>query len=261
MNEIFINNIYDNNLYEKQPNLNLNGIFDFNSNKLNFINDDDYEILNINEINNEITNEETNEDKERNDYKKRINEEIKRVNYIIEYLISNVDIYKIKLPNYKVYNYSDLSKNIRTKVKTKNHIFDINKFLIKNKINKSNIENISKKMFNKDIILNDSKIIIIFILNIIFDIYNHYNKSLLYSLELLNKNPLVIRDKYKDKNDNYIYNSLININNLIFNINDLKTSINIMHFNIIKNSYNKSGKLSNIIEINKVKDNYEIIFK
>jgi len=255
-NNFFINNILYTNIFENQPSLNTNGLFEYNINKeiLNYKkeneNEDvDYEIINDTEL-------DENEKKEKEEYIKNINDEIKRVNSIIEYLIVNLNINKIIIPDYKIYNYDNLPKTLRTKVKKSNHIFDIKMFLLKNKITKDNTEIIIKDFLNINDInfnLSESKQMIFFILNKIVNIYNLYNKSMLYSLKLLEENPNLIKNKE---------NNLVNINKDYFNINETKTTISINHFNMINNAYNKSdNKFTNKIVINKDKDNFTISFK
>jgi hypothetical protein len=260
-----ISNIINKNLYNNQPSLNIDSIFLYNINneeilKFNKLtldkNEEDFVyIINDNECLNEI------EEKEKEEYIKSLQEEIARINKIMEYLVINININKINIPNYKIYDYSELSKNLRTKVKTKNHKFDIKLFLIKNKINKDEIKIIVKKFLNTTILdfnLNEYKLMLFFILSKIIDLYDFYHKNLLYSLEIIMELPLLIRDKEKDNS----YKNLININKDIININDTKTIITFNHFNLIKNAFNKSeNKITSKIELTKNKDIFEIIFK
>jgi|694.fasta_scaffold04684_5 hypothetical protein len=260
-NQFFINNILYKNIYENQPSLNTKGLFEYNINKeiLNYEKDNDNDKDKDYEIINDIELDE-NEEKEKEEYIKNINDEIKRVNSIIEYLIVNLNINKIIIPDYKIYNYDNLAKNLRTKVKKSNHIFDIKLFLLKNKITKDNTETIIKDFLNINDInfnLSESKQMIFFILNKIVHIYNLYNKSMLYSLKLLEENPNLIKNK---DNNSYMY--LVNINKDFFNINETKTTISINHFNIINNAFNKDdNKSTTKIVINKDKDNFIICFK
>jgi hypothetical protein len=258
-----INNIINKRLYNNQPSLNTNGLLLYNINKeeiLKFNNltsdKSEEDFVYINDINeNEYLNEI--EEKEREEYIKSLQEEISRINKIMEYLIININLNKINIPNYKIYDYSELSKNLRTKVKTKNHKFDIKLFLIKNKINKNEIETIAKKFLNTNVLdfnLTEHKQMLLFLLSKIIDVFDYYHKNLLYSLEIISELPLLIRDKDKDNS----YKNLINIDKDIININDTKTIFTFNHFNLIKNAFNKS---ENKIELTKNKDIFEIIFK
>ena len=262
-----IKNIINKRLFDIQPSLNIDSLFLYNINNENILKfnnltldktEDDF--VYINDINeNEYLNEI--EEKEKEDYIKTIQEEIIRINKIMEYLVINININKINIPNYKIYDYSELSNNLRTKVKTKNHKFDIKLFLIKNKINKDEIEIIAKRFLNTDILnfnLSENKQMVLFILSKIIEIYDYYHKNLLYSLAIINEIPLLIKDKEKDNS----YSNLININKDIININDTKTIITLNHYNLIKNAFNKSeNKLTSKIELTKSKDIFEIIFK
>ena len=258
-----INYIINKRLYDTQPSLNIDSLLLYNinneeilkfNNNTNDEDEDDFVYIN------NITLNET-EEKEKVDYIKSLEEEINRINKIMEYLIVNININKINIPYYKIYDYSELSKNIRTKVKSKNHIFDIKIFLIKNKVTKENMEIIAKKLFNTDNLnfnLSENKQMLLFILNKIIEIYDLYHKNLLYSLAVINELPILIKEKEKDNS----YKNLININKDIIDINDTKTIITINHFNLIKNTYNKSeNKITNKIEITKNKDLFEIGFK
>jgi hypothetical protein len=146
---------------------------------------------------------------------------------------------------------------MKTKVKkhSNNNFFDINKFIIKNGINKDKDLIISKisKMTNKNITdINDLKLATYFIIIQIVELFNIYIKSINYSIELINENP---------SNCNVDY--LINMDNKFFNITD--DEINIYHHNFIKNAYNKNidNNKYSITSSNsiKLKKNYEIFFK
>jgi hypothetical protein len=146
---------------------------------------------------------------------------------------------------------------MKTKVKkhSNNNFFDINKFIIKNGINKDKELIISKisKMTNKNITdINDFKLATYFIIIQIVELFNIYIKSINYSIELINENP---------SNCNVDY--LINMDNKFFNITD--DEINIYHHNFIKNAYNKNidNNKYSITSSNsiKLKKNYEIFFK
>jgi len=262
METLFIKNIINYNLFDKQPNILLDGllnyydtkkeIFFFTNNKDD--NKDDYEII----INIDNSNLSENEEEDKNNFIKLINDEINRIKKIFEYLIINIDINKLTIPYYKIYNYNDIPKNLRSKIKVHNHIFDIKKFIIKNNINKDEISNTIALLLNKnnkDLILNDHKIMIFYILIKIFEFYNIYNKCLLYSLETLNEYPYIIRNK-----EEY----LININSNLFTI--LNDKIEINHFNKIKNVFGKNND-KNILNTTTIlisknnNKNYELSFK
>jgi hypothetical protein len=123
------------------------------------------------------------------------------------------------------------------------------------------MEIIATKLFNTDTLnfnLSENKQMVLFILNKIIETYDLYHKNLLYSLAIINELPILIKEKEKDNS----YKNLININKDIIDINDTKTIITINHFNLIKNTYNKSeNKITNKIEITKNKDLFEIGFK
>jgi len=260
METLFIKNIVNGELLNKMPSINTDGIFSVDNKQEQIIRfennnfNDEYEfILNIDNINNDDLNEE--EEKAKNDYILSINEEYKKITSIIKYIIANIDIEKVIIPDYKIYDYSNVPKNLKSKIKSHNHIFDAKKFIMKNNIDKTNINAIISKMKNKDLKdSNELKIIAFFIIIKIMDILDKYNKCLLYSLELLKEYPYVFR--YKD-------DYLLSINDSYFTITD--NNITLMHYNIIKNAFiknNNDNKKSSIINISKNKNNnYEIIFK
>lgn len=270
MNKILISNITNQDLYNNQSSLILDGILHYDINKQELIKftdttnttnntEEEYEVID------KITDD-NNDKNELEEYVKGIKEEIDRINKIMEFLVVNLDINKMTIPYYKVYDYSDLPKNLRTRVKSNSHIFDIKKFIMKNKINKDDIEAYSKKILNRSQLnfnLTENKIMIVFILMKIFNIYEYYHQSLNYSLKVLKENPELIKNKEKDGS----FINLININETknkeLMNLNDLKTTFSISYFDEIKNGYNKTGKIGTKIEINKNKDKdiYEIIFK
>lgn len=270
MNKILISNITNQDLYNNQSSLILDGILNYDINKQELIKftdttnttitEEEYEVID------KITDDNNDNNNELEEYIKGVKEEIDRINKIMEFLVVNLDINKMTIPYYKVYDYSDLPKNLRTKVKSNSHIFDIKKFIIKNKINKEDIEAYAKKILNRSQLnfnLSENKIMIVFILMKIFNIYEYYHQSLNYSLKVLKENPELIKNKEKDGS----YINLININENknkeLMNLNDLKTSFSITYFDEIKNGYNKTGKNCSKLEINKNKDKdiYEIIFK
>lgn len=263
MNKTLISNITNQDLFNNQSSLILDGIlnYDINKHELLKFTEEEYEV--IDKITDNTSNDTSNEEEE---YIKGVNDEIDRINKIIEFLVVNLDINKMTIPYYKVYDYSDLPKNLRTKVKSNSHIFDIKNFIMKNRINKDEIEIYSKKILNRNQLnfnLTENKIMIVFILMKIFNIYEYYHKCLNYSLKVLKENPELIKNKNKDGS----YSNLITINETknkeLMNLNDLKTSFSINCIDEIKNGYTKTGKISSKIEINKNKDKdlYEIIFK
>jgi hypothetical protein len=147
---------------------------------------------------------------------------------------------------------------MKNKIKkhSNNNFFDIVKFNIKNSINKnkdliisqfSTITNI--KDFNN---LNEIKLATFFILIKIIEIFDIYLKSIHYSIDIINENPLNTNEDY-----------LINMDNKFFNITD--DEINIFHHNLIKNSFNKNNlniTPSTFIKIKRNSNkNFEIIFK
>ena len=66
---------------------------------------------------------------------------------------------------------------------------------MKNKINRDDIISKIKEMGVSEIENDDLKIMIYFILIKIIDIYNTYNKCLVYSINLLEEYPFTIRNK------------------------------------------------------------------
>lgn len=260
MQNLFIKEIINIQLFNNSPSLNINGLFNYNIEKIDLISfntnntQEEFEIIDK-EIDEELT-------KKKNDMLNVLNEEKKRIIKILEYFIINVDVNNIILPFYKIYDYENISNFMKTKVRkhSNNNFFDIVKFNIKNGINKdkelilTNYSQMIMTTINKNE-LNEIKIAIYFILLKIIELFNIYLKSIHYSIELINENP-------NNTNEDY----LINMDNKFFNIND--DEINIYHHNIIKNSYKKkldNNKLSitssTIIKIKKNSNKkYEIIF-
>jgi len=250
----FIKNIINHQLYDNTSSLIIDGIFDYNPEKIDLItftitNNEEFEIIDK-DIDEELK-------EKRDNMINVLNDEKKRIIKIFEYLIVNYDIQKFQLPFYKKYDYENISKFMKTKVKkhSNNNFFDINKFIIKNGINKDKDLIISKisKMTNKNITeINDFKLATYFIIIQIVELFNIYIKSINYSIELINENP---------SNCNVDY--LINMDNKFFNITD--DEINIYHHNFIKNAYNKNidNNKYSITSSNsiKLKKNYEIFFK
>lgn len=258
MEFLFIKKIIDKKLFDNSSDIIIDEIFNYYDNKEklidfnNLLNKDesnDYEFI----IDVDTTPLNENETEEMNIYISAIKEEINRIQKVVEYLIANVDINKIKLLNYKIYNYDNTSKFIKSKVKNNNHNFDLKKFILKNKIDKNEIIEKMKKMTIKDVgqQVSENKLMIYFLLIKIIDFYNYYNKCLTYSLKLLEEYPYI----YKNKND-----YLIEITNKYMNVTN--DEINFYHYNLIKNAYVSTNKLGDTINLKRGSDkNFEISFK
>ena len=123
---------------------------------------------------------------------------------------------------------------------------------MKNKIDKNEIIEKFKQMTAREIeVINDSKLMTYYLLIKIMEIFNIYNKSLIYSVKLLEEYPYI----YKNK-DEY----LCLIDNKFMNINN--DEINIYHHNLIKNTYSTNNKHADIINLKRGKDkNFEMSFK
>jgi hypothetical protein len=258
MENLFIKTIINRKLFDNSSSLNIEGIFDYNPEKIDLVsfikNQEEFEIIDK-EIDEELKNK-------KDEMIKVLNDEKKRVIKILEYLIINIDTQKLQLPFYKTYDYNNVANYMKTKIKkhSNNNFFDIVKFNIKNGNNKNKdfiISQFSKMTNIKDIDnLNEIKLAIFFILIKIIEIFNIYFKSIQYSIDIINDNPLNTNEDY-----------LINMDNKFFNITD--DEINIYHHNLIKNSFNKNmdkNKLSitssTIIKIKRNSNkNFEIIFK
>lgn len=259
---MYIKNIINQSLYNNSSSLITDGIFDYNPDKIDIIsfvkNQEEFEIIDK-DFDENLKNK-------RDEIINILNEEKKRIVKILEFFIVNVDIHKIHLPFYKIYDYDNISNYMKTKVKkhSNNNFFDIVKFNIKNAINKDkeNIINIFSQMtnINKNELtkINEFKLAIYFILIQIIELFNIYLKSIHYSIELLNEYPSILNDDYKD--------FIINMDNKFFNITD--DEINIFHHNLIKNAFHKNMEKdkmsitsSTIIKIKKNSNkNYEIFF-
>lgn len=254
MEFLFIKKIINKNLFDLSNEVNYKDIFNYYPTKeelISFNNKDDsndYEF--ILDIDNSPLN--TEEEKQMIDYISCIKDEINKIKKVIEYLIVNIDLNKIKLLNYKKYDYDNTSKFIKSKIRSNNHNFDIKNFINKNKINKDDIIVKMKEMcLIIDDNLNDTKLVINYILIKIIEFYNIYNKSLNYSLKLLEEYPYI----FKNKNEylSIIDNKFLNITN---------DEINIFHHKLIKNTYSTNNKYAESINIKKNKDkNFEISFK
>jgi hypothetical protein len=258
MENTFIKTIINRHLFDNSQSLITDGIFDYNPEKIDLIsftkNKEEFEIIDK-DIDEDLKNK-------KNEMIKVLNEEKKRIIKILEYLIVNIDIHKIHLPFYKTYDYDNVANYMKTKIKkhSNNNFFDIVKFNTKNNINKNKDFIISYfsamtniKHFDN---LNEIKLATFFILIKIIELFNIYLKSIHYSIDLINENPLNTNEDY-----------LINMDNKFFNITD--NEIDIYHHNLIKNSFNKnidknkfSITSSTIIKIKKNSNkNYEIFFK
>lgn len=254
MENLFIKTIINREIFDNTPSLIIDGIFDYNPEKIDLVsfkkNQEEFEIIDK-DIDEDLKNK-------REEMIKVLNEEKIRVIKILEYLIVNIDINKIQLPYYKTYDYNNVSNFMKNKIKkhSNNNNFDIVKFNIKNSINKnkdliisqfSTITNI--KQFDN---LNEIKLATFFILIKIIEIFDIYLKSIHYSIDIINENPLNTNEDY-----------LINMDNKFFNITD--DEINIFHHNLIKNSFNKNNlniTPSTFIKIKRNSNkNFEIIFK
>jgi hypothetical protein len=254
MENLFIKTIINREIFNNTPSLIIDGIFNYNPEKIDLIsftkNQEEFEIIDK-DIDEDLKNK-------REEMIKVLNEEKRRIIKILEYLIVNIDINKIQLPYYKTYDYNNVSNFMKNKIKkhSNNNFFDIVKFNIKNSINKnkdliisqfSTITNI--KDFNN---LNEIKLATFFILIKIIEIFDIYLKSIHYSIDIINENPLNTNEDY-----------LINMDNKFFNITD--DEINIFHHNLIKNSFNKNNlniTPSTFIKIKRNSNkNFEIIFK
>lgn len=258
MEFLFIKEVINQELFNKIPDIKLKGLFNYYENKIDLIEfqsnnlTDDFEIIN-NDNDNENYNLTEEEEKERKEYLEKVEEELMRIKKIMEYLVVNIELLKIQIPHFKIYDYSNVSKHIKSKIKSNNHQLDIKKFLLKNKINNDEIVNKVKELLDttNDFKLNEFKLMSNFIMISIINIYNNYNKNLLYSKELIKEFPYVIKNK--DNNLCKIQNEIISLNN---------DEIKIKHFGLIKNSYMSNNKIGDFINIQKNKDkNFEILFK
>lgn len=265
MEFLFIKRIIDKNLFENNSKTVIyNDLFNYYSDKTELIKysnnnistdnennkeKDDYEFVSLTPLNEK-------EEEEMNNYLAQVKEEIARIEKVIEYMIANIpDIHKIKLLNYKIYDYDNTSKFIKSKVRAKANIhnFDILKFILKNKINKDDVLMKIREMTVKDIgsSINENKLAVYYLIIKIIEFYNIYNKCLNYSLKLLEENPCLYRDK--DECLSIIDKKFINL------IND---ELNFYHYNQIKNAYSTTNKLGETIVLKRGTDkNFEILFK
>lgn len=264
MEFLFIKRIIDKNLFESKAII-YNDLFNYHSEKTELIkysnentdktdnesnkDKDEYEFVSLTPLNEK-------EEEEMKNYLLQVKEEITRIEKVIEYMIVNIpDIHKIKLLNYKTYDYDNTSKFIKSKVKAKanSHNFDIIKFILKNKINKDEVLMKIKEMTVKDdgSSISENKLAVYYLIIKIIEFFDIYNKSLNYSLKLLEENPYIYRDK--DECLSIIDKKFINLTNdeLIF-----------YHHDQIKNAYSTNNKHGEMIVIKRGTDkNFEILFK
>lgn len=255
MEFLFIKKIIDTQIFNKIAEVNINDIFNYYPTKTDLItfcntgstDGNDYEY--VIDVDSDPLNEK--EEEEKSKYVNSLKEEVLKTSKVIEYLIANVEISKLKVANFKIYNYDNTSKHIKSKIKSGNHNLDVKKFILKNKIDR---DAIVSKMKEMGVIVqgtDDLKLMSYFILIKIIEIYNTYNKCLVYSINLLEEYPYMIRKK--DEYLSLIDNKFINITN---------DEINIYHHNLIKNSYNSNNKIGESINLKRDKNkNFEILFK
>lgn len=265
MEFLFIKRIVDKTLFESKTII-YNDLFNYHSEKTELIkysnnktddtNDennktdkDDYEFVSLTPLNEK-------EEEEMKTYLSEVKEEIARIEKVIEYMIVNIpDIHKIKLLNYKTYDYDNTSKFIKSKVKAKanSHNFDIIKFILKNKINKDEVLMKIREMTVKDVgsSISENKLAVYYLIIKIIEFYNIYYKCLNYSLKLLEENPYIYKEK--DECLSIIDKKFINLTNdeLIF-----------YHYDQIKNAYSTNNKHGEMIVVKRGTDkNFEILFK
>jgi hypothetical protein len=264
MEHFFIKDIIDKNLFNNTPEVIYDNIFNYYDNKENII---EFHKINNDNLDNdefEVIDIEKEKSQDIINYISEINNEKARILKVLEFLIVNIDINKLELPDYKkTANYDNTPNYLKNKIKKhiNNNPFDIKKFLTKNEINKNHIINkisimtsINENEFKDK---SDFKFAIYFILINIINIFNCYYKCLNYSIDLLNKQPEIFNNNNKFDYICYIINFQelfkINNNDIIFN-----------HFGIIKNAFPKDSKdkLINTIIFSKTPDkNYKISFK
>ena len=264
MEQLFIKNIINKELYSKLADIDLEGIFNYSPEKEEIIryiekSNFEYEFI-INNLDNtaQLTEE---EEIIKEEYITKLSQEFIKIKKNFEYLIVNFDINKAIIPHYKIYDYNDTPAFIKKKISKKTHLFNLQTFLIKNKVNKDDIINFAAKIQNLDVKMinkDDIKIMLFFVIYKIIELYTTYDKCIRYSLELLKEYPYLIR--YKEE-------YLTNIDEKYFNISN--DEINITHFNEIKYANNKHVEKDKIsilnskfIKLIKNKNkNYEILFK
>ena len=240
-------------LYNKIPDINLKGLLNYYENKINLLefennkSNEDFEFI-INVDSSSLSEE---EELIRKTYLDDVIEEIGRIKKVMEYFVTNIDLLKLQVANFKIYDYSNISKHIKNKLKI--HNFDLKQFLMKNKIDKLKLINQIKELLDTsdDIQLNESKLMSSFLLLKIIEIYNNYNKQLLYSRQLLEEIPSIIKEKDK---------KLVKIDKELIKLD--KDELLFKFDRTIKNAFTKDNKLGTIIAIQKNKDkNFVISFK
>lgn len=255
MEFLFIKKIIDTQIFNKVADVDVKDIFNYYPTKENLIpfcnsnqnEGNDYEF--VIDVDPNPLNEK--EEEERNTYINSLKEEVLKIGKVIEYLIANLEISKTKVANFKVYDYDNTSKHIKSKIKSSNHNLDVKKFILKNKIDRDAVVVKMKEMGIDSTGTGDLRIMTFFILIKIIEIYNIYNKCLVYSINILEEYPFTIRNK-----DEY----LSTIDNKFMNITN--DEINVYHHNLIKNAYNSNNKIGDTINFKKDKNkNFEILFK
>jgi len=243
MENIFIKEIINKSDYDKIPNIYYPNILinSVNNNDIqkeliiydNKTDTDDYILI-------ENENENKNDIHVNNDLLERYISEHKKVIKIIEFMLINLNIFEINILNYKIYNYDDnnTSKFIKNKIsKRQLNIFDIKNFLLKNNVKREETLLKISIMTSKDYeIINKNtdniKLGIYYIIIKILDIFNYYNKALLYSINL-------IKELNEIKPENLAELGLFI---MLEDTNEIK----IKHLNLIKNAYVKDTKKHSI---------------
>lgn len=237
METLFIQKIINKELFNKTPSIILDGLFCSNELLYTTNDDNEYEFI-INIDNSNLTEE---EEKEKNIFMSLLNEEQNRITNNMKFLIENLNLTKITVQDYKIYDYSDMPNYLKKKMKT--HNCDAKKFIIKNNIDKNKLISTIAQLTNNEIKivqLNEIKLIAYFIIIKIIDLFDLYHKSILYTLELLKEHPYLFRCKNE---------YLMSINPAFFSIKN--EEISILHFNTINNAYAKTNSHSSTIHIAK----------
>ena len=136
MEFLFIKKIIDTQIFNKTADIDVKDIFNYYPTKeklITFCNSNqndcnDYEF--VIDVDSNPLNEK--EEEERNTYMNSLKEEVLKVTKVIEYLIANLEVSKTKIANFKVYDYDNVSKHIKSKIKSGNHNLDVKKFILKN---------------------------------------------------------------------------------------------------------------------------------
>ena len=108
MEFLFIKEIINYELFNKIADVKLKGLFNYYQNKIELIEfecnnhlTDDFEFV-IDSENQNLTEE---EEKEKKEYLEKVEEELLRIRKIIEFLVVNVELLKIKVTHFKIYYY------------------------------------------------------------------------------------------------------------------------------------------------------------